>query len=353
MIDAIFSGGKSTPPKPTATPSSSKVEGIDLIKIITSIYKNLDPVAFTYRQNNAAANYGLQDKPSGAYQWGFSQNPKARLTTGSTTPVSWTTNEVYNLSTGLKVSTNITSSYRYEYSQNIRRVGIRDGDFSSNQFLLLKKRFAFPAWNFRVTGIEKLFFFSHIANVISLDHSYEGKKKTTWRNQESSTQTVDYSSNFQPLIGMNFNWKLGITSSLRYFKTDLQADNFTTGSIRTSKTSTNGFQFQTDYQSAGGFRIPIPIWPFKNKVYQGTLNATLVANVSNSVSYRPPLNSIENNLEEAESSSKWSIRQQMNYTFSTIITGGLFFEKGATQSKSIGTISYWEFGVQMDMALRD
>jgi hypothetical protein len=57
--------------------------------------------------------------------------------------------------------------------------------------------------------------------------------------------------------------------------------------------------------------------------------------------------------QETNSTDRWSLSPRVNYSFSDRVRGGAFFEVGGTESKTIGKTSIQEFGINVNIQIRD
>jgi len=57
--------------------------------------------------------------------------------------------------------------------------------------------------------------------------------------------------------------------------------------------------------------------------------------------------------EEQTKNSSWKLRPSATYKFNSRVQGSMFFETGATENKISGQYSYSEFGINVNIAIRD
>ena len=57
--------------------------------------------------------------------------------------------------------------------------------------------------------------------------------------------------------------------------------------------------------------------------------------------------------QEQSKNSSWKLRPSASYKFNTRVQGSMFFETGATENKISGKYSYSEFGINVNIAIRD
>ena len=90
----------------------------------------------------------------------------------------------------------------------------------------------FPAWSFRLSGLEKWPIIKWVAKSASLEHSYSGKETRSWQFEDKSPEQMNFfnfgsfsetykdyerssrmNRNFSPLIGMNMTLQKNISVS--------------------------------------------------------------------------------------------------------------------------------------------
>jgi hypothetical protein len=158
-----------------------------------------------------------------------------------------------------------------------------------------------PDWTLQVSGVEKILFFSNFAQNISIDHGHSSK----------------YTEN----LSLNLN---------KEFKP-------------TNQTFGNNWQ--------AGFKIPLPVWPFKGKTFKNEINFNLTFDSSNNQTFQRQFG--QDKFEEKQNNSNWKIRPSATYRFSKRIQGSLFYERGTQENKITGKYTYNEFGITVNIAIRD
>ena len=208
-----------------------------------------------------------------------------------------------------------------------------------------------PDWNVKISGLEKFLFFSQFAKTLSVDHAHTSK----YSEQLALTQTGEFMPNsqtftnsWQPFVGLNVQTIWGVKGSVRFVKnTNIS---FSSGG-GASKAETNAFTVSLTYSKMTGFRIPIPIWPFKGKTFKNQLNLNLTFDSSNNKTFQKQFT--DKDFVEKQSNSTWKLRPSATYRFNTRVQGSLFYEMGGTENKITGKYSYKEFGITVNIAIRD
>jgi hypothetical protein len=260
----------------------------------------------------------------------------------------------YKVRSGLDFTKNFKISLNYSYRWSRNEATSINGNISQSQLYFFKMggdsidvfEIPIPEWSITWSGWEKFPTFEKIAETVSLEHIFVGSKTTSWQDQRDNVTKHDYSRNFSPLLGVNMTFKKGITGSIRYSWSE-------TGSVvmipTPSKTRTRqtSLQISASYSLKTGFRIPIPVWPFKNKRFKNNTTFALAFNMSGNTSE----NEAGGEFVETNFSKNWSIKPSMDYTFSNTVTGGLHFEYGSNKSKT-GDSNYQEFGLRVNITIR-
>ena len=118
-----------------------------------------------------------------------------------------------------------------------------------------------------------------------------------------------------------------------------------------TRTETNALTISMNYSKSSGFRIPLPFWPFKGRTFNNEINFTLTYDQSQNGSFTRQKDSPS--FKEQSNNTSWKLRPSATYKFSTRVQGSMFFETGATTNKVTGEYSYSEFGISVNIAIRD
>ena len=124
------------------------------------------------------------------------------------------------------------------------------------------------------------------------------------------------------------SFKKGITASAKYNWTETGTVNLVPTSSKTRNRQTN-MQITGSYSMKTGFKIPIPVWPFKNKRFKNNTTIGLTMNMSNSSTEQDA----GGKFTQTSFTKTWSIKPNLDYTFSNTVTGGLHFEYGQNKSR--------------------
>jgi cell surface protein SprA len=200
----------------------------------------------------------------------------------------------------------------------------------------------FPEWTVRWSSLEKIAFFKKYIERLSFDHSFTGKSTESWQGNVNNITTRTYNANFRPLIGFNLTWKNKISTTIRYNTGSSVTDNASTG--KGSRTGNSDFSIQGKYSRSSGFRIPIPVWPFKNKEFKNNIDITFEFSMRNDISEQ---NTGGRKWTVMDKTSKWSLKPQLTYRFSNNVSGGVNFEYGKNDSEKSGKTVYKDFGLNV------
>ena len=287
----------------------------------------------------------------GLYSNDYSQIPNAASYTGYSTR---TRTDDYKFKSGLDFTRNLKMSLSYSYSWNRNESSSVNGSFSQSRLYFFKTggdsvdvfELPIPDWSLTWSGLEKLPMFQNVAKTVSLENTYTGSKSSNWTESRDNIKQHDYNRSFNPLLGVNITWNKGISSSLRYNWTETgTVTKFPTASK--SRTQQKNLQVSASYTMKTGFKIPIPVWPFKNKRFKNSTTLAMTFNYSTSRTE----NESDGQFYETNFTNTWSIKPSLDYTFSNTVTGGMHFEYGANKSKTIDS-NYQEFGIRVNITIR-
>jgi cell surface protein SprA len=172
----------------------------------------------------------------------------------------------------------------------------------------------------------------------------------TPNDSQRVTQNVEYEKGFSPLLGISFSWKGSVSTDVNYNLTQSVSDQ----RIGNRKTKTNAreFRIRASYSSRKGIKIPIPVWPFKNKRLknQTTFSLTYENRFNKSVSSAE--NAKFNDKDPDRLESSWSIRPNIDYQFSNTVTGSFHYEYAMQESQIRGKTTSQDFGFEVRISIR-
>ena len=333
-------------------------------ELITKLSQKLQPVTFAISKNKNITNPAVFGEPSLAYKMGFTENPN--LVMDSLVVAENTRSETTNITTksGLNISRNLTVNFSYGQNERKSRTSASNLNITkSRDFFPLgelgDEGFPFATWNVRLSGLEKISLLSIIAKTASLEHGFGGKEnekvlETIIRNNDSGIDSVssevtgrNYSKSWQPLVGLNLNLKGDVSVSVRY-NSSSSISNFFGIRDGTQKISTSNLSVTANYSRRGGFRLPI--FFFRDFKLDNQVTFSLNYNRGRSIT-RSRTGSETGEFADINKSNRWTLQPQLNYSFSSKLNGGVFFEIGKTETNH-GTTKFKDFGLTVNISIR-
>jgi hypothetical protein len=362
--------GKEGGDQPTEAKSKKpkiNVQALNPLRWIFTFFDSWKKFQTSYSWDENTTNFYIMGMPSWDYQFGLTRNPGVRqdttLTNGAFIGPSVTSNKSLRSSISFDIAKNVTTSFSHDWAStastnNKTRSGNESitylawGKDPEKDFKgVAKDMLSFiPDWNVKIGGLEKILFFPAFAKTVNLEHARSGKYTSTLKlaGKKLVPSGETFTHNYQPFIGISINWKIGITSSIRL-------NNSTTYNFQSaggsSRTETGSFTISASYATKGGFKIPIPIWPFKGKSFKNEINFSLAFDKSSNKTFQKQIN--QANFQETQKNSSWKLRPSATYRFNTRVSGSMFYETGITENKISGKYSWNEFGISVNIAIRD
>lgn len=249
----------------------------------------------------------------------------------------------YSLQTSLKIIQNMDLSLKYQHSDDKQESG---NSITGNRSYNSIGSKPMPNWTFRWNGLEKLPLISKVAQRASLDHSYSGDFKEKWTTTRDNITSKTITSNYRPLIGMSLNLKkeIGVTFSYNNSKTESN-----TSSSGGTRRVNSDISVRANYSKRTGFRIPLPIWPFKNKEFKNNVDISVTFSSSSNLNY---INRDGGDWVKQNSTEKWEFQPSVKYSFSNRVNGGAHFTVSKNKSDSIGETSLQEFAIDVNISIR-
>jgi len=350
--------------KKSGAPSIQIPNPLILIHSFFNAWKNIQ---MSYNWDENVQNAYVTDMPKWDYQFGFTQRPgvgqDSSFTGGAFIGPSTTDKRSLRTNLSFDIISNVKTTFKHEWSnsetksdkshtgnESITFLAWGDNPVKDFKKLSSDYRRLIPDWSIKISGIEKFLFFSEFAKTMSIEHSRNGKYSENKKLVENSLvpASQNFTHNYQPLIGVNISWIWGMSSNIRM--TESTTYQFSTvGGAQKSETSS--FTVSGSYATSGGFSIPIPIWPFKGQTFKNEMNITLTYDQSENIQYQKKAD--QDKFQESQKNSSWKLRPSATYKFNKRVSGSLFYEMGATENKISGKYSYNEFGITVNIAIRD
>lgn len=344
------------------------------LMILYDMFAGWNSVKTTITRNETNAHQYLSGMPNLAYQFGLTKDPgipQDQSLTVQTPPVNligpnFQTTTNIRTQTSLNLTSYIKTTLSHDYSDQESKSNFgqtRSGSRSSSYFNLSEDPMAeidgisgigafIPDWSVNVSKIEKLFFFPSFAKTISLEHGHSSKysEKLTLNIADGAYQATSssFSNNWQPLVGVTIRTKWGVNANIRMSSNTSFSSARSAGS---SKSETDQTTFSLKYQKSGGFKIPIPVWPFKGKTFKNEMNFNLTFDTSSNRTFQKQFD--QKKYQETQQNSNWKLRPSATYKFSSRVQGSMFYERGSTKNKVTGKYGYNEFGITVNIAIHD
>ncbi|MFC1562650.1 cell surface protein SprA [candidate division KSB1 bacterium] len=323
-------------------------KGFFLLRGIGALINRINPIALKYSQTTDVQSVGLEDNPTFGYKFGFDTDPgvtyKANV---GTNQGSVTENGNLSISSGLNLIQNIRTSLSYSKDNTTtERANTFTGNENETYLVLGDKKIPFFNWNVSLGGIEKWKFVRALFRTVSLSHAYNGSKVTQLQTTQNEFIPITevYSSGFKPVAGITFNWKNGITSRVSWDIAENINNNLKVQS--SNKTVQENISFTTNYSKSGGFSLPLPFLSSRR--------------VNNNVDFRFTFSSGNNatfntnpqgEYIKFSENSNWNVKQDVKYSFSSKISGGMYFELGKFKDKLTGERDTKDFGLSVDIII--
>jgi len=321
--------------------------------MVGKLFEVFEPMSINYGKRDNMAEYGLSRMPGWRYQLGLSDSTGVPFQSGASSSVNRNSNSVNNnlsLSSGFGLSRDIKIQFKFNDTYSLNSSTTTTGQRSQSRLVYEDLDMPFPEWSIRISSLEKLPLLNRFVQRVSLDHNYNGQFAQTF-NVEKNKEVVtrdDRDSKFAPLVGFSLSFKNGMTVSLRYNSSSMVSLTKSSGEGAT-RTEKSDFSLTANYAKKSDFRIPIPIWPFKNMQLKNNMDLAITMSIGSDVTMK---RLGEGNYEVTNETSKWFFKPNLNYSFSDRVRGGAYIELGNNHHKLLGDTSYKEFGISASISIR-
>jgi cell surface protein SprA len=324
---------------------SSGKKSFQILKIFSIGGKTLEriqPISISYNISQKASHNGILGEPSWGYKFDMSRNPSLRISENITQPFNIGDDRRWSLRSGLDLTSQISVNLDYSFSENENRSSQNSGSETRSVLLLGKDPLPFPNWTVNWRGLEKIAFIKKFIKSASLNHTFSGQESTTKSNGEATAVTT--SRNFSPLIGASLTFSNGISSTFKY-DTEVSLKEQKKYGQGTTKDESNTISVTMKYQKRGGLKLPF----MKNKKLDNNIDFSMTFSSNDSKSSQKK--QAGSGYVETRATSNWSLKPQMNYTFSNSVRGGLYLEFGKRKDKLTGDTSIKAFGLNTVISL--
>lgn len=331
--------------------------GFSVMGLFGHFFGFFEPFSVSYNKRENMTTYGITGMPGMRYMLGLTDSigvPIETTSGGSSSSVNrdaTSVNDNYNVSSGFNIARNVKVTLNYTNTYSLNRSTNITGQRSHSRLIQGDKTdLPFPQWTVRVSGLEKLPLVKKYFQTVSLDHGYSGQFDQTF-NVDKGKEVItkdDRSSKFSPLAGVSMSLKNGMTMSVRFTKSENTSlsKGFGVGGTRTT---VQDISLSAQYRKQSNFRIPIPVWPFKNMRLKNSINLQVTVSSNSNVTRKSRSGG---EYEVTAETSKWFFKPDLQYSFSDRVNGGAFLELGKTHNKLIGDSSYYEFGINANISIR-
>jgi len=331
--------------------------GFSVMGLFGKFFGIFEPVSVSYNTRENVSIYGIGGMPTMGFMMGLSDSigvPMEKTGSASSSTVnrnSSSQTDNLRLSSGVGISRDIKLSLTFDKNYSINTSTTTTGQRTHSRLVFGDKiDMPFPEWSIRVGSLEKLPLLNKYVQRASFDHSYSGQANETF-NTDKGRQIVtkdDRSSQFRPLAGLNLALKNGATLDIRYNMSENISLSKGYG-IGGTKNNINDLTITARYSKRSDFRIPIPVWPFKNMKLRNNVDLTITASSSQNVTSKSRGGG---KYEVTAETSNWKLRPDLTYSFSDRVRGGMHLEVGKTHNKLVGDSSYTEFGLDVNISIR-
>ena len=327
--------------------------GFSVLGLFAKFFDLFEPFSGNLSQRQNISVYGITGMPVNDFQFGFSDDPGVEVLVQNVGQNRGThnVNRTFNLSSGLRISRNIKLTLKYDNNWSRNKTTTITGQTSENWFKFGDINMLFPEWSFSWSDLEKLPFLNKVAQRVSLNHTRSGQKSSTFNEEHgvSTTTKEDFDNAFRPLIGVNLQWKNGMSTNIRYNTSEKTSLSKSFG-VGATHSVTSDLSVTANYSKRSDFKIPIPVWPFKNMRLKNNIDVSITFSMSSNITEKS--RGQEGEYQVTGETSKWTFRPNLTYSFSQTVNGGAHFEIGKTHNKLVGDSSFKELGIDVNIRIQ-
>ena len=314
-------------------------------------------ISHTYSSTNAHGNIFVDNEPDFYYRFGLSSNPHGESIDynnedGLVNSFAHQYKNDFKISTNVSLTKKIQASidYRANSSLSIQSTSDPTKNISNTFFPLgIRGDEGFPIFNWTINwaGIEKLLFLDNLFRSISFQHTFNGDYNASYKNSE--LQTWGYSRNFSPLFGVTAktNNKNPYTLRFNYIRTAY----ITNSGTSTEQKHTNQLNGRIDFNRTGGLRIPI--FFFRDFNIQNDINfgVDIIYDESETLMTSIIIQD-EEDFNQQDLSKTWSVKPRISYSFTTYVTGDVYFNYIYTENKTTGSTEERDLGFNIRIKIK-
>jgi hypothetical protein len=306
------------------TPDTSEIapppeEGKGVLEIlgggVKPVLDKVDDIQLDWQRDDRRTQPSLARRPGLLYQLGFTTNPGVPVvqdtTSGGLAPTQVEGRQITEnttIRTGARLPLDITTTLRYNYRSNIQ--------IGTNQ--TKQTQLTFPDITANWNGLGKILFFPKIASNVRTNSHYLHENQKSYQSGDLSNQKN--TNDFNPLVSVNFGWKLGISTDYSTSWRDSKEYRYTQTSTSVTHSAELTHKISAGYSIRGtkGFKLPLlGNIKFENQLTLGVaVQNTRRKNEAWSVGN-------EDDISVTADDNQWSITPSATYNFSRNIQGGM------------------------------
>jgi len=289
-------------------------EELDEYDTNKSIMELADLIEIIYRIAETSSKSGLLERPSLAYQFGFTHKTDVPLTTDPQYSRSdgLRTQKSLDLSSGLRISSDISiSSIRFSR-------GVTTTATSGSPTRSIDQ--TFPDISLSWSRLEKFKLLKRFAASANYSFGYRKKVSTTEDGITHKPTKRNISSNLSPLISLSMTLKNGVQTSWKWDRQITETQNLSPQGGASSKSISTSDSYGVN--AAYSFSAPKGIkLPFLKKIkFHSTLSLSLAISIRRSLSK----NSVHGKgFVTTGDTKEFSLTPRASYSFSSQVRGGL------------------------------
>ena len=320
-----------------------------IVKPIHTFSTKISNISLTYKDQWSHQFGGLEGSPSALFRLGLNGDPEMSIYEDQNPTSSHQYVKDFSVNTTVSISRKLSATIKY--SQNKKRTERyleEDSKDEKMSFLPLGDRgedgFPMFTWNVSWSGIEQFFIFKKFFKSMSFSHTYQGDKTIQFRGLENTGS--DYNMQFSPLLGINAktNTKkpIDVTFSIKHTL------NIKNTGAHTLRKFTDGLSSSISYRHQGG--LDIPIFFFRDFEFEN--NITMKLNVSYDKNYEKERTTFDGKFTDRNSSSNFSIRPDITYSFTKYVDGSIHFSYSIHDNSTTKRRTEKDFGFDIHIKIR-
>jgi cell surface protein SprA len=283
--------------------------------------------------------------------WTDSRNRQFRSTDGSTTQLSFNGTQTRSFISLFRSEANFQDALR-DASGNPRsdNAGIaaafQDGFEPTRLPNILSSllrldaqgasRIPLPNWRVSWTGLERISFLADVFSSMALEHAYTSTFTSSYDQPNETGRLVTTSAineQLAPLVGVNIQWKFGMTTNASYGTTrtiNLLLANNSLNITRGSQINLSvGFQKQ-------GLKIPLDFWIFKNATLDNTLDVSFNFTLADEETQSIVVSGANAGTNAPIGTTRISFEPRVSYALSSRVTASFFWRFTRIAPKATG-----------------